>query len=254
MDILINDVVDLYYEKENSLREIATIYSTYPNKIKRLLTKHGYELRDYSEAQKLALDSGKVEHPTAGKKLSDETKIKLSKAGIRRWEDMSDEDRESHSKKMKAKWDAMTPQEQEDFRQKSAQAIRQAADEGSDLEKYVYDYLTNAGVEAIFHWSELFENKKLEVDIFLPQYGIAIEIDGPSHFLPIWGEDRLQKTIKSDQIKNGIISRRGFKVIRVKCLLKTVALAKKNEAAKAVYDVLDELSKQKLNIVEIEIV
>ena len=45
-----------------------------------------------------------------------------------------------------------------------------------------------------------------------------IEIDGPSHFLPIWGEQRLQKQINADLRKSGSLLSKGFVVIRVKTL------------------------------------
>ena len=46
--------------------------------------------------------------------------------------------------------------------------------------------------------------------------GIAIEIDGPSHFLPVWGEDALKKNISYDQKKQGLILGRGLTLIRIK--------------------------------------
>ena len=55
-----------------------------------------------------------------------------------------------------------------------------------------------------YHKKGIVPNSNLEVDIYLPEMGAAIEIDGPSHFLPIWGEEALSKTIKSDNEKNGL--------------------------------------------------
>lgn len=252
MEINISDVVNLYYNKENSLREIAEKYSTYPNKIKRLLIKNGYSLRDYSDAQKLALNSGKVEHPTKGKPMSEESKIKLSKLSLARWNNMSQAKKDKHSQKMKEKWDNMSAQQKQEFRKKSAEAIRAAANEGSELEKYLFEHLKKAGLDVIFHWTELYENEKLEVDIFLPQQGIAVEIDGPSHFLPIWGQDRLEKTQKADLVKNGLLVRRGFRIIRVKCLLKNVALAKKHEASLVIEDLIKKNNIDKITEIEIK--
>jgi very-short-patch-repair endonuclease len=45
--------------------------------------------------------------------------------------------------------------------------------------------------------------------------GIAIEIDGPSHFLPVWGEEVLNKNKKYDQKKEGLIIGKGWKLIRI---------------------------------------
>ena len=41
-------VIELYCEENKSTYEIAKFLETYPNKVKRTLIKHGYELRDKS--------------------------------------------------------------------------------------------------------------------------------------------------------------------------------------------------------------
>jgi very-short-patch-repair endonuclease len=51
-----------------------------------------------------------------------------------------------------------------------------------------------------------------------------IEVDGPSHFLPVWGEDRLQKQMKADLDKNGLILSKGFVMIRIKALKTRLSL------------------------------
>ena len=57
-----------------------------------------------------------------------------------------------------------------------------------------------------------------------PKLKAIIEIDGPSHFLPIWGEEKLQKQIKADEVKTGLILSRGFIIIRVKNLHNSISL------------------------------
>jgi very-short-patch-repair endonuclease len=57
---------------------------------------------------------------------------------------------------------------------------------------------------------------KYEIDIMLPKEGVAIEIDGPHHHSPIFGEDRLLRTRDLDQIKNGVLIANGLKIIRIK--------------------------------------
>ena len=71
-------VISLYNEQNKSTYEIAKQLNTYPNKIRRTLIKHGYELKDKSAAQKAALKSGRSSHPTAGKKRTDAEKIAIS--------------------------------------------------------------------------------------------------------------------------------------------------------------------------------
>jgi very-short-patch-repair endonuclease len=55
-----------------------------------------------------------------------------------------------------------------------------------------------------------------EVDIFLPEVGFAIEIDGVSHHQPVWGEEVLQKTQLADSKKNGELLNNGISVVRVR--------------------------------------
>jgi very-short-patch-repair endonuclease len=59
-------------------------------------------------------------------------------------------------------------------------------------------------------------NTKLQIDLFLPELNIAIEVDGPSHFLPVWGDDVLNKNIKYDNKKTGLILGKGLVLIRIK--------------------------------------
>ena len=42
---------------------------------------------------------------------------------------------------------------------------------------------------------------KQHLDFYLPQYAAAIECQGKQHFLPIWGEERLQRQITWDNKK-----------------------------------------------------
>ena len=80
--------------------------------------------------------------------------------------------------------------------------------------------------------------EKLEIDLYIPSLKTIIEVDGPSHFLPIWGDEKLQKQINADLRKNGSLLSKGFVVIRVKSLGQE-SLAKKEQL---ITDVLDHLT------------
>ena len=68
-----------------------------------------------------------------------------------------------------------------------------------------------------------------------------IEIDGPSHFLPIWGEDKLQKQINADLRKSGALLSKGYAVVRVKSLGQE-SLSKREQLVADVIEILNKIS------------
>ena len=98
--------------------------------------------------------------------------------------------------------------------------------------------MTNAGYDVIFHKRGLVSNDKLEVDLFVPSIKTAIEIDGPAHFLPIWGEENLQKHIRADAEKAGLLINRGFVVLRVKNLIRNLSSKNMRDALSQITDEL----------------
>ena len=44
---------------------------------------------------------------------------------------------------------------------------------------------------------------------------LAIEVDGPSHWAPVWGEDSLNRNKKYDSKKEGLILGKGWNLIRI---------------------------------------
>jgi hypothetical protein len=61
-----HDIMMEYSTDNVSITALAKKHNTYENKIRRILLKNGVKLRDKSEAQKLALSSGRHSHPTKG--------------------------------------------------------------------------------------------------------------------------------------------------------------------------------------------
>ena len=113
----------------------------------------------------------------------------------------------------------------------------------SKIEKFIHEGLTKLGWEVIFHKRGLVSNEKLEVDLFIPSIKTAIEIDGPAHFLPIWGEENLQKHIRADAQKAGLLINRGFVVLRVKNIIRNLSQKNMRETLISVVEQLVKIEK-----------
>jgi very-short-patch-repair endonuclease len=228
------DIVDMYVNQGLSTYVIAEKFATYPNKIRRILKKFGIELKDKSEAQKTAIKEGRSKHPTLGTHRDDAVKLKISEGVYDSWQSISSEERKKRIDKSKVQWYNMTEEERKSLQQAAAVAVRQAAKDGSKMEIFLWNELTRAGYDVLFHKTGLIPNDSLEVDLFLPAINTAIEVDGPAHFSPIWGEESLQKHVRSDAHKSGLLLMSGFVIIRVKHTTKN--LSEKNKR-----DVLENL-------------
>lgn len=206
------------YNNGCSTTEIAESLNTYPNKINRLLVKHGVKIRDKGEAQKIALAKGTASHPTKGRERTLEEKQKISNKLTDYWDTLDSDTYKDRVEVAKRVWSEKSEKEQAEMRASAARAMAKACKEGSKLEKFLKKELTRMGHETIFHKKGLVENHNLEIDLFLPNLNLIIEIDGPTHFLPIFGEEKLEKVIESDKEKNGLLISKGYTVLRFKYL------------------------------------
>ena len=140
-------------------------------------------------------------------------------------------------------WKKMDASQKEKMCRLATDAIRKAGKEGSKLEKFVMDKLIESGYTVDFHNKTLIPNEKLEIDLYIPALKTIIEVDGPSHFLPIWGEEKLQKQIKADLQKSGRILSRGFAIIRVKAIA-NASLKKKENLISNIVSTLKSIEKK----------
>lgn len=72
-----------YLENERSLHDIAEEHRTHANVIRREILGFGIQTRNRSEAQKVALKTGRHIHPTKGMPRPPEVKLKISTSVIR---------------------------------------------------------------------------------------------------------------------------------------------------------------------------
>tara|TARA_E500000331_G_scaffold355364_1_gene410644 strand:- start:5916 stop:6695 length:780 start_codon:yes stop_codon:yes gene_type:complete len=226
-----------YWIQERSIGDMAKELGTYPNKVRRALKSHGIKLRDKGSAQAVALKKGRSSHPTKDKGHSEEAKLKISESVAQNWENLSESELEARRETSRRQWANMSEEDKIKLRESAIPGIKRASQEGSKLEKYIRDKLTKDNYVIEYHKKGIVPNANLEVDIYLPELGTAIEIDGPSHFMPIWGEEALRKTIKSDNEKNGLLRYHGIMVLRV-------AQKKKTLSQKAMRDTWDSIQKE----------
>jgi len=199
-----------------SFRDIANEHGTYANKMRRDAIKFKINIRDKSVAQKNALKTGRSQHPTQGKERSEETKNKIGTGVMTSWENLDDETLEKRKEKARQNWESLPEEVKENILHEANTAVRQASKTGSKLELFLFNTLLQDGYVVEFHKEQNLLNTKLQLDLFLPKLNIAIEVDGPSHFAPVWGEDTLKRNKGYDNKKTGLILGKGLALIRVK--------------------------------------
>lgn len=212
------------YKEGFSCQEIAEQLNTYAKKVERALKKNGVQIRNKSNAMKLAIKNGRSEHPTKGKKRNEESKLAISKGVEQAWKEMSPETKEELSSNAKDRWKNIDPVKKREMQEKAGRALREACLSGSKAEKFLKSKLQEMGYEVVMHKKGLIEGN-FEIDLLLPELNTIIEVDGPQHFLPVFGEDKLAEIVKMDSIKNGLLIGKGFCVIRIKYLCKNMNLS-----------------------------
>lgn len=228
-----------HYEKQKlSWKQIADLGGTYANKVRRDALKLGIKSRSKSQAQKVALEEGRSEHPTEGKGHSEEARIAISEKQAENWSNMSEAEIEARRQLGKEIWNSRSESSKADMLDKAIKAIQQASKEGSKVEKFLYEELTSRGYNVEFHKSHMLKKQSLELDLFVRDAKTVIEVDGPSHFDPVWGDDKLAKNQRADREKNGLILSEDLCMIRIRATGKVTHKYKRDLIAK-VLDCLD---------------
>jgi very-short-patch-repair endonuclease len=167
---------------------------------------------------------------------------------------MSENQREKRINQAKDNWKNMSDEAKENMRSKGIAAIRNAATEGSKLEKFIAERLMMAGFSIKLH-QMIIPAENLEIDLYIQELKTIIEVDGPSHFLPIWGEEKLQKQVNADLRKSGALLSKGYVVIRVKSLGQE-SLAKRQEILKSLLEevlkIKDQFPPRSKRFIEVE--
>lgn len=206
---------DEYTTGKQSAVDIAKNYGTYANFIYRALRYHGIPRKDRSEVQKLLLSSGKKAHPTAGKEREPEVKRKIGTGVYKRNLKMSEEERQARIDKCRKNWYAKSEKTRKEYTDKSHKKTRIAGQLGSKFEKHIVAALLAHKFKLQIHHKMNFADSEMTIDIFMPHEGIVIEVDGPMHFAPIFGEKTLDEQIDRDLKKNQLLLSEGYAVIRI---------------------------------------
>lgn len=183
--------------------------------VRRALKFHKFPVRGKADAQAKALASGRAKHPTEGTVRPDATKKKIGDAIRQNWKTLEPAELERLRVIAADRWNAIPEKRKAEILKKAAQGVRKTSTGGSKFEKEIYTALTAAGYRVSFHKEKIMEGTEMHLDLYLPEEGIGIEVDGPSHFYPIYGEEALVKRIEADNKKNGLLLTEGYILIRV---------------------------------------
>ena len=205
-----------YEVEQKSFGDIAKDVGTYSNRIRRDAIKLNINIRDKSEAQKNALSSGKTQHPTKGKTRPIKVKEKIGLSVLESWQNLDETELTERKNKARANWNNKSEDEKQNMLKQANAAVREAGKTGSKLEKFILKQLLSSGYSVEFHKEQSILNTKLQIDLFVPKINTAIEVDGPSHFEPVWGDDTLKRNKKYDNKKTGLIIGKGLFLIRIK--------------------------------------
>ncbi len=237
-----------YWDNNKSTYAIAKDLAVTSTRVLNALKKQGIKRKTKSQAQKAALKSGRHPHPTEGTTHSAEVKRKISQSRVENWNNLTEEERQEYSELFssaaKKQWEDMSLEERSRRRKVALDGIREASKKGSKLENYIITTIRSNGYEIRPRLKTLIPNERLEVDMYLPQLKTVIEIDGPSHFLPIWGEKNLRRNQLADSNKNGLLLGSGFVIIRVKNVHMQLSQYVMRAVGENILELLTKLSKK----------
>ena len=234
------------YQEGESTYEIGQTFNLFSTQIVRILKKNNVPLRDNKESNLKKFERGRIA-TWEGKNLPEEMRLNISKGQIEYWDKASDEDLEKASQRGKEIWEKRTPAEREAVVEAAKAGLEKAKREGSRIEKVVRLQLISLGVKYERHKKSLIPNQNLEIDIYLPEHRAVIEVDGPTHFLPIFGQARLENQIKRDMKKNGLLMGYGYVILRIKMLSGTFTLVDEVNVKNWLKDVLPTVITDRAN-------
>ena len=237
--------------KKLSMRDIAKLLNTSPNSISRMFKKYGAESLSTSEIIRKKIKNGSIvpNHP----EWTEEQKLNFSEKTAKSWENNPNRN-DSYKEEAREKWNALTEAEKKKQSKKMLDGVREASKNGSRLEHVLAEEIRKFGFLSIKHKVNVLPNSDLEFDLYIPEIGTIIEVDGPSHYSPIWGEERLKKNKERDAEKAGSAINMKFNFIRVIQSKNTISQIYVRTISKKLIDCLERIKRERLSAYYEEIV
>jgi very-short-patch-repair endonuclease len=187
------------------------------NKFNKLNPKNPILTRSKSEAQKKYIErTGK--HQREGTLHSEESREQISDSMKKVYDsERGEEIREKIAEQRQLEWYDKTEEERAEILQnlKDSSRAKAQSGEGSNFENFLAQKLKEEGYAVEQRTQNYTPGNKFHVDIALYNEKIIIEVDGPTHWQPIYGEDELVKVKAKDKVKDDILNSAGWNVVRV---------------------------------------
>ena len=180
-----------------SIRQLAKEIGVHHNTLRREMIKAGIKIATQGESIANSIKSGTAK-TRKGSKITDEHKLIIAKANKGKVRVAQTKNNFIINKNLMMRTDG-------------ARGNRKAAKVGSKFERMVLDKLTELGYNVL----QQHKLKDYKIDLYIPKFRLAIEIDGITHREPIYGTDKLESIILKDRAKDRAMKAMGMHILRV---------------------------------------
>jgi very-short-patch-repair endonuclease len=234
-----------YVEKGRSTKNIAEEHNTYPMTIRRCLKRHGIDVRNKSQAQKTFVSINGS--PIKGRKRTEEEKEQISIGLQEYWGGMTDVDRKKQKEKLAQaainQWNALSDTDKEAMIHRMHLGSKGKVGGGSKNENCVAEMVVDKGHRTVTRSKAYSPGNRFEIDIALPDIAVAIEWDGVTHFMPIYGEKHLKGVQDKDNKKDEDLMRNGWSVVRCRDYSTAHSKAFCRRAVKRIFSAIEQIKK-----------
>ena len=210
---LLEDKEWLYEQRVNkrlTIKEIAELVGCAESTVKHRLKQLGIVI-PRKQAAKFHAERGRYRNPYKGKKRPKEHCERVSLGLEQYYSGLTDEQRKQRIQKALDYWRGLDYNTKRAKLQQMGMGWYKALQDGSLPEHIFYDRVLQKGIKAI-HQYDIVPARKYKADIFLPEYSLDIEVDGPKHFKP--------SAIIRDTERDGQVNAMGIRVVRLALDLK----------------------------------